>query len=171
MTDTAAAQFDPADHTVDETLDYLAALPDEDADARDAEFARVVAAERAGKNRSTLLSVIEGTPSPVDEDTQPGVVEHADGTVETGTVTDQPDARDETGRPLSTKALTFADAAEDAIVDERTVGTSPEAERTGRRDKGLSQRNPAILNGGPIPDPRHGVDDSAGLAALADLEG
>lgn len=55
-------EFDPAEHTVEEVRDYLDNLPDEDAEAHDAEVARVVEAEKAGKNRTTLLESIVGTP-------------------------------------------------------------------------------------------------------------
>jgi hypothetical protein len=43
--------FDPADHTVDEVLAYVDKHPDK-ADA-------VLAAEEAGKNRSTLVAALE----------------------------------------------------------------------------------------------------------------
>lgn len=70
-------------------------------------------------------------------------------------------------KATTTKAQTFSDAAAAAQPHEvGYTGFSPEAERTGRRDKGLSQRNPAILNGGPVPDVRVGVDDSEALDAL-----
>lgn len=69
----------------------------------------------------------------------------------------------------TTKAQTFADAAAAATPAETGyTGFSPEADRTGRRDKGLSQRNPAIMQGGPVPDVRVGVDDSEALSALAE---
>lgn len=88
-----------------------------------------------------------------------------DGKARVGILGDE--AHTEQGERSSTKGMTFAQAAEAATPDERGyTGTSPEAERTGRRDKGLSQRNPAIMQGGPIPDPRPSVDDSEALDAL-----
>lgn len=133
---------DPRGFTVDEVNAYLA---DADQDERD----RVLGLEdgEGGKARTTIQRTWEP---------QEGA---QDGTE------DQP--------VTETKATTFQDAAKAATPDTGAgvVGSSPEAERTGRRDKGLSQRNPAILSGGPVPDSRQGVDDSAGLAALADLEG
>lgn len=70
-----------------------------------------------------------------------------------------------------TKGATFQEAAEAGTftATDGAIGYSPERERTGRRDKGLSQANPAIMQGGPVPDARSGVDDSEALAALADL--
>ncbi|PTU57193.1 hypothetical protein DBB34_05450 [Sphaerisporangium cinnabarinum] len=56
--------FDPSEHEPAEVLEYLAGLDDDtDADAHDAEVARVVEAERAGNNRAEVLELIEGTPS------------------------------------------------------------------------------------------------------------
>ena len=69
-------------------------------------------------------------------------------------------------KETTTKAETFDKAAEAATPTETSasyIGTSPERERTGMDDKGLSQANPAILTGGPVPDPRHGVDDADAL--------
>lgn len=67
----------------------------------------------------------------------------------------------------TTKGQTFSEAAKAATPDEvGYLGFSPEAERTGRADKGLSQANPAIMRGGPVPDVRASVDDSEALAAL-----
>lgn len=48
----AAGDFDPADHKVDEVLDYVAK-------ADDAEKARVLEAEKAGKGRKTLIAKLE----------------------------------------------------------------------------------------------------------------
>lgn len=59
----ASEPFDPAAHTVEEVREYLDGLDDSDPGARDAEFARVVEAEKAGQNRSTLLEGIEGVPA------------------------------------------------------------------------------------------------------------
>lgn len=52
--------FDPTKHTVEEVRAHIDGLDDSDPDARDAEVARIVEAEKAGKNRSTLLDGIEG---------------------------------------------------------------------------------------------------------------
>jgi len=63
-----------------------------------------------------------------------------------------------------TKGLAFHEAAKTVTVAEQGfIGASPERERTGLADKGLSQQSPGILTGGPVPDPRQGVDDSAAL--------
>ena len=67
-------------------------------------------------------------------------------------------------KATTTKGGTFAEAAKAATPSAvGYVGTSPERERTGLADKGLSQATPAILRGGPIPDPRQDVDDTAAL--------
>lgn len=47
---TSTGPFDPADHTVPDVEAYVAAHPDE--------LDRIVAAELAGKNRSTLLDAL-----------------------------------------------------------------------------------------------------------------
>jgi hypothetical protein len=105
------------------------------ADADDTERQRVLSVEADGQNRKGIM---EGPHAPTDG-------------------SDEPDAG-------STKGQTFAEAAEAATPAEvGYLGTSPEAERTGRTDKGLSQRNPAILRGGPVPDARPGVDDTKAL--------
>jgi hypothetical protein len=65
--------FDPAKHDIAEVRAYLDGLDDSDPEARDAELVRVVDAEKAGKNRSTLLKAIEGvpaTPTPPPADPQ-----------------------------------------------------------------------------------------------------
>lgn len=54
--------FDPAQFKVDEVLNYLANIDDTDPEAHDAEVARVLEAEKAGKNRKSLTEAIEGTP-------------------------------------------------------------------------------------------------------------
>lgn len=59
--------FDPAKHNVDEVRAYLDGLDDSDPEAHDAEVRRIVEAEKAGKNRTTLLESIEGTPDGGDE--------------------------------------------------------------------------------------------------------
>ena len=71
---------------------------------------------------------------------------------------------DKSTRDKSTKGATSQEAAAAATpADKGYLGTSPERERTGRADKGLSQANPAIMSGGTIPDPRPGVDDTEAL--------
>lgn len=55
--------FNPSDHTVEEVRAYLDGIDDSDPEARDGEFVRVVEAEKAGENRSTLLESIEGVPA------------------------------------------------------------------------------------------------------------
>lgn len=72
----------------------------------------------------------------------------------------------EPGKPkvTTTKGQTFAEAAKAATpADVGYLGVSPERERTGMTDKGLSQANPAVMTGGQLPDPRRGVDDSEAL--------
>jgi hypothetical protein len=49
---SSSGAFDPGEHTVAEVEDYVAKHPDQ-ADA-------VLAAEQAGKNRTTLVSSLEG---------------------------------------------------------------------------------------------------------------
>lgn len=81
-------------------------------------------------------------------------------------------ADDKAAQPqdTTTKASTFQEAAQAVDLDKAReqgyIGTSPEAERTGRPDKGLSQLNPAILNGDSVPDARPQVDDSAAIQSL-----
>ncbi|MEV8177198.1 hypothetical protein AB0O99_04020 [Cellulosimicrobium funkei] len=55
--------FDPGQHSVDDVRAYLDGLDASDLEKRDAELQRVVEAEKAGKNRPTLLEGIEGTPA------------------------------------------------------------------------------------------------------------
>lgn len=55
--------FDPGKHSVDDVRAYLDGLDASDPEKRDAELQRVVEAEKAGKNRPTLLESIEGTPA------------------------------------------------------------------------------------------------------------
>ena len=57
-----AGPFDPNKHTVDEVRAYIDGLDDSDPEARDAEFVRVVEAERAGKARKSFLESVEGIP-------------------------------------------------------------------------------------------------------------
>lgn len=61
--ETTPATFNPGDATVEEVVEYLAGFDDGDPEKHDAEVARVLEAERAGKNRSTLIEAIEGTPA------------------------------------------------------------------------------------------------------------
>ena len=61
--DTPPAQFNPGDATVEEVIEYLASFDDTDPEKHDAEVVRVVEAEKAGKNRSTLLEAIQGAPA------------------------------------------------------------------------------------------------------------
>ena len=141
-TQTMQTGDDPADFTVPQVQEYLDSLDRDEAGGAEAQ--RVLDAERAGQERK-------------------GILEHDLG----GASSD--DAHTPQGERTSTKAQTFAEAAKAATPDDKGyAGISPEAERTGRRDKGLSQRNPAILSGGPVPDSRASVDDDEALAALRD---
>jgi hypothetical protein len=128
--------------TNDDVNDYIAEHPDE----REA----VLAAERDGQARKGIL---EGP--------------HADAP---DLRTDSEREADEQAAASRTKGATFQEAAEAAEPDEvGYVGTSPEAERVGRRDKGLSQRNPAVMNqGGQVPDATPSVDDSEAIESLKD---
>jgi hypothetical protein len=130
--------YDPSDYNVDQVNEYLANANDED------EVNRVLEAERQGQARKGIL---EGPHNP-----QP--------------IHDEPE--DDTDGRVSTAGASFQEAAEAATPDPKGYwGTSPEAERVGRRDKGLSQRNPAVMNqGGQVPDPSPYVDDSEAIAAL-----
>lgn len=71
--------------------------------------------------------------------------------------------------PETTSGQTFSEAAE-AFTEahgQGYIGTSPEAERTGKADKGLSQQSPGILDGStPAPDARKHVDDSEAVKGL-----
>lgn len=64
--------FDPSKHNVAEVRTYLDELSHDDPDARDAEVARVIEAERAGKNRASLLESIGGVPSAPETGDQGG---------------------------------------------------------------------------------------------------
>lgn len=55
--------FDPSKHNADEVHAYLASIDDADTEAYDAEVARVLEAEKAGKNRKGIVEAVEGTPS------------------------------------------------------------------------------------------------------------
>lgn len=136
MSDTNT--FDPAEHTVVGVNEYLA-------QATDSEKARVLEAEEGGQAR---VSILEG------KEAQAAAADAQEATQEAAQAT------------KSTKGASFAEAAKVAKVDDKGfIGTSPERERTGRADKGLSQANPNIMRGGVIPDPRQGVDDSEALEA------
>lgn len=54
----AVAAFDPSEHTVEEVQAYLASL-----DGDDDEVQRVLAAEKARKNRKTVVEAVEGSPA------------------------------------------------------------------------------------------------------------
>lgn len=87
-----------------------------------------------------------------------------DDTTDTTEATEATEATTEDAKVTTTKAQTFQDAAKDATPsDVGYLGVSPERERTGLEDKGLSQANPAVMKGGAIPDARRGVDDSKAL--------
>lgn len=124
---------------VDDVNAYLAENPDE----REA----LLAAEADGQNRKGIVEGPHAAPS-TDPD--------GDGTA--------------TGTATGTAGATFAEAAEVSTAsldaEDGLLGVSPERERTGMADKGLSQRNPAVMNqGGMVPDARPGVDDSDALKA------
>lgn len=51
--ETNEQEFDPADHNVDEVNQYIQENPDD--------LRRVLEAEKSGKNRTTLVSSLEGT--------------------------------------------------------------------------------------------------------------
>jgi hypothetical protein len=139
MTDTARMEAgnDPADFTVTQVNDYLNTLTGTD----DPEYQRVLAAESEGQARKGIIG--DGD-APEQGD--------ANGTADT-----------------TTKGATFAEAA--AAYNEQNAlgyfGTSPERERTGAADKGLSQQSPGILDGSsPAPDARPQVDDSEAIERL-----
>lgn len=142
------ATYNPTDYTVDEVNAYLADHPDE----RES----VLAAEADAGNRKGIVEGPHGTPAAPSQPT--ATQGDADGTADT-----------------TTKGQTFAEAAENVAHQEAVgyVGTSPERERTGRADKGLSQQAPGILDGSvPAPDPRPNVDDSDTIERLkSDDEG
>lgn len=54
--------FDPSAHSVEEVLSHLQGIDDADPEAHDAEVVRVLAAEKAGKNRKGIVEAVEGTP-------------------------------------------------------------------------------------------------------------
>lgn len=78
--------------------------------------------------------------------------------------------KDESATTKTTKAQTFTEAADSFTEahEQGYIGSSAEAERTGKADKGLSQLSPGILDGSsPAPDARKHVDDSEALKALS----
>lgn len=56
-------QFNPSKHNVDEIRAYVDGLDDSDPEKRNAEFLRVVEAERAGKARKSFLDSVDGIPA------------------------------------------------------------------------------------------------------------
>lgn len=130
-----------ADHTevltgtVDDVNAYLADHEDE--------RAAILAAEAEGQNRKGIIEgpyAAPSDPSPATTDGLPADVE--------------------------TKGATFAEAAQAVshTDDKGYIGTSPERERTGLADKGLSQQSPGVLDGKTaVPDSRPMVDDSDAL--------
>ena len=112
------------------------------------------------------LNTLSGTE---DEEHQRVLQAERDGEARKGILgSDEPEPEADTDGRLSTQGASFSEAAEAATPDPKGYwGQSPEAERTGRRDKGLSQRNPAVMNqGGSVPDPSPYVDDSEAIASL-----
>lgn len=123
--------------TNDDVNAYIEANPDE----RDA----VLAAEADGQNRKGIVEGPHATQAGADAQGDPSTAD------------------------TSTKGATFAEAA--AAYTEQSAlgyfGSSPERERTGAADKGLSQQSPGILDGSsPAPDPRPQVDDSEAIERL-----
>jgi hypothetical protein len=148
MSDTTATPYDPADYNVDEVVAHLESL-DQSNDADLAEFGRILQAEHAGKARVGITGHAYPDADAQDHVKAAVIPEGAAATPdEVGAIRDATTApqRDDQGRPLTTRGATFQDAAEatDAHPTGR-FGTSPEADRTGRNDKGLSQ--PYILEG------------------------
>lgn len=148
-----AEQFDPTAHKVPEVLAYL-----ETADAD--EHARVVAAERA--TESPRVGIVGALP---DEDAdKPLPIDAPEAPAEPTEAPASETKRAGRRQAQTTKGATFQEAAKAATpADLGYTGTSPERERTGMVDKGLSQANPAVMRGGAIPDPRPGVDDAEAL--------
>lgn len=144
--------YDPNEQTVDQVNEHLATI-DTSTPEGEAEVQRILQAERDGKAR---VGVLEGPHNPAPGTSTPE---------ETEAEADAANGR------TDTKGATFQEAAEAAEPDETGyVGTSPEAERVGRRDKGLSQRNPAVMNqGGQVPDATPSVDDSEAIESLKSL--
>lgn len=110
------------------------------------------------------LNTLSGTDDP---EYQRVLQAERDGKARKGILGDDEPEADTDGR-MSTRGASFQEAAEAAEPDPKGyLGESPEAIRTGRRDKGLSQKNPAVMNqGGAVPDPSPAVDDSEAIKAL-----
>lgn len=105
----------------DPTAHTVAQVNDYLADAEPSEQDRVMAAEAAGEARKGIMA---GPHAPADPEPE------------------QPAAQAQT----TTKGLAFHEAAKTVTVAEQGfIGESPERERTGQADKGLSQQS--ILNG------------------------
>lgn len=128
--------------TNDDVNDYIGAHPEE----REA----VLAAEADGQGRKGILEGPHANAEPAPE----------------------PGQEDGDNTALTTKGATFQEAAEDAEPDAKGyLGESPEAIRVGRRDKGLSQKNPAVMNqGGQVPDPSPFVDDRKAIKSLKSIK-
>lgn len=125
---------DPKDFTVEQVNDYLAT-----ADA--AERARVIALEDGdgGKARATITR--EWPQEPQEGAQEPTKAQGGDQDTREGE-----NAPQKGSSGAETKALTLADVAATATPHPTgRLGHSPEADRTGRNDKGLSQRNPAVM--------------------------
>lgn len=128
---TMKAGDNPADYTVAQVNDYLAT-------ADDAEKARVLEAERTS---AAPRKGITGVDTPQDAQ------EPAQG-----------DNSAQEAPSTTTRATTFQEAAKDATpaaLEDSYHGHSPERERTGKADKGLTV---ASVLDGPAPDPRPGID-------------
>lgn len=60
----------------------------------------------------------------------------------------------------------------DAVYEQGFIGTSPERERTGLADKGLSQQTPSVMDSSlPPVDARTSVDDSEAIKAARKAQG
>lgn len=134
---TMAQGDDPADYTVDQVLAYLG---DGELTVTADEFDRVVAAERAGKARSGILSAmtrLEPTPPNGTEATQAAAAAQAD--------LNAPSLADKPATP------SLADGGDPDV--QGFIGVSPaRAKAGGAEDKGLSQRNPAVMGAAPSED-------------------
>lgn len=120
-------------------------------------------AEQFNPDEHTVAEVNDylSTVDPDGDEYQRVLAAERDGQARKGVLGDvEPDDQQTT----TTKGQTFAEAAAAATPsDVGYLGVSPERERTGMTDKGLSQANPAVMTGGQLPDPRRGVDDSEAL--------
>lgn len=138
----------PGDYTVDQVNAYLA---DQDADER----RRVLEAEESGENRKGIVYGPHGyaddapTTSPTGDTGTVGTDPVTGGPATTEHVVTPTEANDQAVAGEGPAAVTeFADA-----LDRGYLGTSPGVALTGRADKGLSQANPDVMNGG---EPREG---------------